>query len=141
MVFRFLYKFHNHNGVFTSKFISTRCFFFRQTKYLTCQPYQDIGISFVSLFPGESTFRCKICLAYSIMFYMIMNAYSYYVCSERMQFIRHSETSFDDLIYSVIHFLYVIPHFYLIPCHWKEVTKVGNYFAHWSEFQVKKIGI
>jgi len=69
---------------------------------------------------------------------MVMNVYSYYVCSERMQFIRHSEASFDDLIYSVIHFLYVIPHFYLIPCHWKEFTKVGNYFVHWSEFQVRK---
>jgi hypothetical protein len=69
---------------------------------------------------------------------MLMNAYSYYVCSERMQFIRHSEASFDDLIYSVIHFLYVIPHFYLIPCHWKEVSKVGHYFEHWSGFQVRK---
>lgn len=67
-----------------------------------------------------------------------MNAYAYYVCSERMQFIRHSEASFDDLIYAVIHFLYVIPHFYLIPCHWKEVTKVGKYIAHWSEFQVRQ---
>ena len=95
----------------------------------------------ICLFPGESTFRCKIYLAYSVIFYIVMNIYSYYVCSERMHFIRHSEASFDDFMYSVIHFLYVVPHFYLIPCHWKEVTKVGNYFAHWSEFQVRKISL
>jgi hypothetical protein len=66
-----------------------------------------------------------------------MSVYAYYVSRERIQFIRYSEASFDDLIYSVIHFLYVIPHFYLIPCHWKEVTKVGGYFARWSQFQVR----
>lgn len=86
--------------------------------------------------PGESTFqRCKLSLVYSVVFYMAMSVYAYYVSRERIQFIRYSEASFDDLIYSVIHFLYVIPHFYLIPCHWKEVTKVGGYFARWSEFQ------
>ncbi|GFG31240.1 hypothetical protein Cfor_06768 [Coptotermes formosanus] len=85
--------------------------------------------------PGESTVRCKISLAYSVTFYVAMSVYSYHVCMERMQFIRHSEGSFDELMYSVIHFFYVIPHFYFIPCHWKEVIKVGNYFSHWSEFQ------
>jgi hypothetical protein len=89
-------------------------------------------------FPGESTFqRCKLSLIYSVVFYVAMNIYAYYVSRERIRYIRYSEASFDDLMYSVIHFLYVIPHFYLIPCHWKEVTKVGSYFAHWSEFQVR----
>jgi hypothetical protein len=89
-------------------------------------------------FPGESTFqRCKLSLIYSAVFYVAMSVYAYFVSRERIQFIRYSEASFDDLIYSVIHFLYVIPHLYLIPCHWKEVTKVGGYFARWSEFQVR----
>jgi hypothetical protein len=89
-------------------------------------------------FPGESTFqRCKLSLVYSVIFYVAMSVYAYYVSTERLQFVRYSEASFDGLIYSVIHFLYVIPHFYLIPCHWKEVTKVGRYFALWSEFQVR----
>jgi hypothetical protein len=69
---------------------------------------------------------------------MAMNTYAYYVSRERIQFIKYTEASFDDLIYSVVHFLYVIPHFYLVPCHWKEVTKVGRFFGLWSEFQVRK---
>ncbi|XP_023717014.1 gustatory and odorant receptor 22 isoform X3 [Cryptotermes secundus] len=86
--------------------------------------------------PGESTFqRCKLSLVYSAVFYVAVSVYAYHVSRERIEFIRYSEASFDDLIYSVIHFLYVIPHFYLIPCHWKEVTKVGGYFARWSQFQ------
>ncbi|KDR19186.1 gustatory and odorant receptor 63a-like [Zootermopsis nevadensis] len=92
--------------------------------------------------PGEPTFRrCKFSLMYSAVFYLAMNIYAYYVSRERIQFIRYSEASFDDLMYSVIHFMYVIPHFYLIPCHWKEVSKVGRYFVHWSDFQKQYVRV
>ncbi|XP_069684722.1 gustatory and odorant receptor 63a-like isoform X2 [Periplaneta americana] len=85
--------------------------------------------------PSEPFRRCILSLLYSILFYFAMNLYAYHVSRVRIEFITSSEASFDELMYSVVHFLYVMPHFYVIPCHWKEVTKVGRYFNLWSDFQ------
>ncbi|KAJ9579032.1 hypothetical protein L9F63_024859, partial [Diploptera punctata] len=79
--------------------------------------------------------RCKITLLYSILFYMGMNVFASYELWKKIKSMGSVDTQFDELMFTVVRFMYVLPHFYMIPCHWIEVTKVGRYFTCWYEFQ------
>ena len=96
-------------------------------------------MSFI-FFAEDSNFkRCKFTLLYSVLFYMGMNVCAFYECRKKIQSMGSTDTEFDELIFAMIHFMYILPHFYMIPCHWIEVSKVGRYFTHWNDFQVTSL--
>ena len=68
-----------------------------------------------------------------------MNVVAAYEFWEKIQSLGSADTQFDKLVFTMVHLMYILPHFYMIPCHWIEVCKVGRYFTLWYEFQVINI--